>query len=242
MNHSTIVAGMLGLALLAVAVAAEPQLYVRNQPFQGPVRWFSTRTLAPLDGLLESLGCNWEFDAGQLRVNCGRPAAGGPPLTAPMQISLEGRPVRLEQHLQQDRVFVDVDQVAQAFQCAFRKSSDGGTMDLYGPLLANGLGEGALKGNSEQPDFPVQLHQCQVIPEADGKVRGFLRIVNRGSLPLSRVLSRVALYRRDGHLLARFSEVVLGLKPGQTAVIPFPPLLAKGVVGTPVTRVDFEAR
>jgi hypothetical protein len=230
------------LAALALPAWAEPQLYVRNQPFQGPVRWFSTRTLAPLDGLLESLGCNWEFDAGQLRVNCGRTAAGGPPLREPMQISLEGRPVRLEQHLQQDRVFVDVDQVAQAFQCAYRKSSDGDTLDLYAPLLANGLGEGALKGNSEQPHFPVQLHQCQVVAEADGRVRGYLRIANRGDQPLARVLSRVALYRKDGQLLARFSEVVLGLKPGQTAVIQFPPLLARGVAGTPVTRVDFEAR
>lgn len=61
---------LLPLLLLSAPLAAEPQLFVRNQPFAGPVRWFPARTLAPLDGLLESLGCSWQVDEGKLRVSC----------------------------------------------------------------------------------------------------------------------------------------------------------------------------
>ena len=100
------------LTALAAPVLAEPQLFVRNQPFAGPVRWFPARTLAPLDGLLESLGCSWQVEEGKLRVQCSSAGQGGPALKEILPISLEGRTVRLEQHIQQDRIFVDVDQVA----------------------------------------------------------------------------------------------------------------------------------
>lgn len=231
----------LALACLLTGTAvAEPQLFVRNQPFEGPVHWFATRTLAPLDGLLESLGCQWQLSGGELRVECGRPSTGGPALHEAVPISLEGRPIRLEQHLQENRVFVDVDQVAEALQCPFRRSSDGNTLDLYAPLLANGLGEGALKGDSSQADFPVTMAECKVVPNGQGEVRGFLRIVNRGQETYTRVLSRVSLYQPGGQLLARFSEISMNLQPGQSAVIQFPPLSCK--VANPVARVEFEAR
>lgn len=228
------------LALLTAASAwGEPQLFVRNQPFGGPIRWFSTRTLAPLDGLLESLGCSWEVDEGRLRVAC-QGKGGGPALKQILPISLEGRPVRLEQHVQQDRIFVDVDQVAEALQCSFRRSQDGNTLDLYGPLLSQGLGADSLKGTSQQREFPVQLQQIQLAPDSGGWVRGYARIKNESSNPFKWVLVRLALYEKDGRLLARCSELVRDLGPGQNAFVQFPRLSCNS--GSPVARVEFEAR
>ncbi|MBT9582568.1 hypothetical protein IV102_04410 [bacterium] len=228
---------LLCLAALTASVAAEPQLFVRNQPFGGPVRWSTTRTLAPLDGLLESLGCSWQVDQGKLQVACK--GKGGPSLNQILPISLEGRPLRLEQHIQQDRIFVDVDQVAEALQCTYRRSSDGNTMDLYGPLLSQGLGEGALRGSSEQRDFPIQMQQVQLAPEA-GQIRGYVRIKNEGQQAFKWVLVRVAVYEKSGKLLARFSELVRDLNPGQNGFVQFPRLVCDSQ--QPVTRIEFEAR
>lgn len=230
------------MAMLALPAASEPQLFVRNQPFSGPVRWFPSRTLAPLDGLLESLGCNWKVEEGQLRVACtGSNSGSGPALREILPINLEGRPVRLEQHIQQDRIYVDVDQVAEALQCAFRRNSEG-NLDLYAPLLSNGLGQGALKGLSDQAEFPIELKQVQVHPEGRD-LAGFARLRNRGQQTLRRVLVRVGVYQRDGLLLARFGEVLQDLRPGQEAALQFPHLRCTRVPeGAVVTRVEFEAR
>lgn len=228
---------LLLLAALTAPALAEPQLFVRNQPFAGPVRWSTARTLAPLDGLLESLGCSWQVDGGKLQVRCSA-QGGGPALKEILPISLEGRTVRLEQHVQQDRIFVDVDQVASALQCSYRKSADG-TVDLYGPLLSQGLGQGALRGSSAESDFPVKLESIELTPAA-GVMRGFARLRNRGEQPFKWVLVRVAVYEKSGRLVARCTELVKDLKPGAEAFVQFPKLF--GECQNPVTRVEFEAR
>ncbi len=233
---------LLGL-LLAAPLAAEPQLFVRNQPFSGPVRHFPTRTLAPLDSLLESLGWEWMVESGQLSVQApGKgPSKGGPALREVLPIRLEGRPLRLEQHLQQDRIYVDIDQVAEAFQCQYRRSADGSTMDLYAPLLIQGLGEGCLRGSSEEPGFPIELRQLQM-QRQDNNLRGFLRIHHRGNQPFHRVLVKVGVYERSGRLRARFAELVHQLSPGQEAVVQFPRLPLESAEEKLVTRVEFEVR
>ena len=228
------------LALTGLAWA-QPQLFVRNQPFNGPVRHFPTRTLAPLDSLLESMGCDWKVESGQLTVQAPpQGSTGGPPLREVLPIRLEGRPLRLEQHLQQDRIYVDIDQVAEAFQCQFRRSSDGSTLDLYAPLLISGLGEGALRGNSEDPAFPIELKQLQM-DRQDSNLRGFLRLNNRGSQAFNRVLVKVGIYDRSGRIYARFAELVHQLGPGQEAVIQFPRIPLNNSEKL-VHRVEFEAR
>ena len=228
---------LLCLALLTATVSAEPQLFVRNQPFDGPVRWMTTRTLAPLDGLLESLGCSWQVEQGKLQVQCQ--GKGGPTIREILPISLEGKPVRLEQHLQQDRIFVDVDQVAEALQCNYRKSADGNTLDLYGPLLSQGLGAGATRGSAGQADFPIQLQQVQISPETD-QIRGYVRLKNEGQQPYKWVLVRVSIYEKTGELLARFSELVHDLNPGDNGFVQFPRLVCQS--RQPVARIEFEAR
>lgn len=228
---------LLLLALLTGSAFAEPQLFVRNQPFDGPVRWFSTRTLAPLDGLLESLGCSWRLEEGKLQVQCQ--GKGGPTLNQILPISLEGKPVRLEQHLQQDRIYVDVDQVAEALQCSYRRSPDGNTLDLYGPLLSQGLGQGSLRGDGKESGFPIQLQQLQIAPEP-GLVRGYVRLRNEGQQPFKWVLVRVALYEKSGQVLARFSELLRDVQPGQNAYVQFPRLVCNAT--SPVARIEFEAR
>lgn len=226
------------LTALAAPVLAEPQLFVRNQPFAGPVRWFPARTLAPLDGLLESLGCSWQVEEGKLRVQCSSAGQGGPALKEILPISLEGRTVRLEQHIQQDRIFVDVDQVASALQCSYRKSADG-TVDLYGPLLSQGLGQGALHGDSQQPDFPVHLEKVQ-LTQMGGVMRGFARIKHQGQQPFKWVLVRVSVYEKTGRQVARCTELVRDFQPGAEAFVQFPKLV--GQAQNPVTKVEFEAR
>ncbi|MBX3167949.1 MAG: hypothetical protein KF760_11080 [Candidatus Eremiobacteraeota bacterium] len=227
---------LLSLLLVSAPLAAEPQLFVRNQPFAGPVRWFPARTLAPLDGLLESLGCSWQVDQGKLQVSCQ--GQGGPALKEILPISLEGRTVRLEQHIQQDRIFVDVDQVAAALQCSYRKGADG-TVDLYGPLLSQGLGQGALRGSSDDPSFPVHLEKVQLTPMG-GVMRGFARLKHQGQDPFKWVLVRVAVYEKSGRQVARCTELVKDLKPGAEAFVQFPKLV--GQCQNPVMRVEFEAR
>jgi hypothetical protein len=232
---------LLPLLLLSAPLAAEPQLFVRNQPFAGPVRWFPARTLAPLDGLLESLGCSWQVDEGKLRVSCqgqGGGAQGGPALKEILPISLEGRAVRLEQHIQQDRIFVDVDQVAAALQCSYRKGADG-NVDLYGPLLSQGLGQGALRGNSDDPNFPLHLEKVELTPMG-GLMRGFARLKHRGQDPFKWVLVRVAVYEKSGRQVARCTELIKDLQPGAEAFVQFPKLV--GECQNPVMRVEFEAR
>ncbi|MBN9415672.1 hypothetical protein ABS71_15680 [bacterium SCN 62-11] len=232
---------LLALLLWSTPLAAEPQLFVRNQPFAGPVRWFPARTLAPLDGLLESLGCSWQVDQGRLQVSCqsqGSASQGGPVLKEILPISLEGRTVRLEQHLQQDRIFVDVDQVASALQCSYRKGADG-NVDLYGPLLSQGLGQGAARGTSEDPGFPVHLEKVE-LAQADGFLRGFARIKHQGPTAFKWVLVRVAIFEKSGRQVARFTELVKDLQPGGEAFVQFPKLV--GASQNPVVRVEFEAR
>lgn len=232
---------LLWLALLAAPLAAEPQLFVRNQPFAGPVRWFPTRTLAPLDDLLDSLGCSWTQAEGRVEVRCTpRSDSGGPPLLKPAPIQLEGRPVRIEQHIQQDRVFVDVDQLAQALQCQYRRSPDGSTLDLYGPLLMQGLGEGALVGSADKPEFPMQVLDTKIRLD-EGRVRGFVRFANRGTQAYRLVLVRVSLYEKNGRLLGRFGEVLHRMGPGQVASVQLPRLDCSPSA-TPVVRTEFELR
>ena len=229
------------LALLAAPVVAEPQLFVRNQPFSGPVRWFPTRTLAPLDELLDSLGCTWSQAEGRVEVRCGpRSSAGGPPLVKPAPIQLEGRPLRIEQHIQQERVFVDVDQLAQALQCQYRRSADGSTLDVYGPLLMQGLGEGALVGSAEKPEFPIKVLESKAALE-QGRVRGFVRFANRSNQAYRLVLVRVSLYEKNGRLLGRFGEVLHRLGPDQVASVQLPRLDCTPTA-TPVIRTEFELR
>jgi hypothetical protein len=230
---------LLPLLLVNTSLAiAEPQLFVRNQPFAGPVRWFPARTLAPLDGLLESLGCSWQVDGGKLQVSCQNATQGGPALKEVLPIQLEGRTVRLEQHLQQDRIFVDVDQVASALQCSYRKGPDG-NVDLYGPLLSQGLGQGALRGDSEDPSFPIHLEKVQITP-ADGVIRGFARVKHRGTTAFKWVLVRVSIFEKSGRPVARCTELIKDLQPGAEAFVQLPKLT--GECQNPVTRVEFEAR
>jgi hypothetical protein len=226
------------LTALASPALAEPQLFVRNQPFAGPVRWFPARTLAPLDGLLESLGCSWQVEEGKLQVKCSGGGPGGPVLKEILPISLEGRTVRLEQHIQQDRIFVDVDQVASALQCSYRKSADG-TVDLYGPLLSQGLGQGALHGDSDQPDFPVHLEKVQ-LTQMGGVMRGFARIKHQGQQSFKWVLVRVSVYEKSGRRVARCTELIRDFQPGSEAFVQFPKLV--GEAQNPVTKIEFEAR
>lgn len=218
--------------------APNAQLLVRGQPFGGPVRWFPTRTLAPLDDLLLALGCSWQVDGGVLLIRCGG-ESGGPRLTRPERISLEGRSVRLEQHVQQDRVFVDVEQVAEKLQCPWRHSREAGTLELREPLLAAGLGGDIVRGNGTEPGFPVTLDRVEV----NSALHGFVTFSNRGQVPLRQVLARVALFQPNGKALARFSELCIDLAPGQSATVQFPPLTSSSpVVGQPVARVEFELR
>lgn len=229
------------LMACATVAGAQSSLFVRNEPFQGVVRWFPTRTLAPLDELLSALGCSWKVEEDRLRISCPTSGqGGGPTLKEISKIDLEGRPVRLEQQLQQDRVFVDIDQLAEALQCNFRRSPDGKTLDLYSPLLGQGLGAGARKGDSDQPDFPVQLETLKMEPE-DGRLRGFVRIKNRGDQVLQKVLVRVAVYEKTGLLLARFAETVDRLEAGQVAAVQFPQVYCD-TTQVPVARVEFEIR
>lgn len=221
----------------------ESRFFVRNQPFSGPVRWFPTRTLAPLDELLGALGCSWTSEGSVLKIACEeKPDSGGSSIQQVSRLELEGRPIRIEQQLQQGRVYVDIDQLAEALQCQFRKSPDGKTLDLYGPLLSQGLGAGAIKGDPSEPGFPLAVEEIQLHREPGSElVGGFLRVRNRGSQVFQRVLVRVSLYEKNGRRQARFAQSLTSLAPQQTASVQMPLLRCAGSQ-LPVARVEFEAR
>ena len=226
--------------LLTLPCWGEPQLWVVGQPFPGPVRWFPTRTLAPLDALLQAVGCRWQADEDGIHIRTGATeGAVAEPLKLRGRLDFEGRPIRLEQHLQQDRVFVDVDQFADGLQCPYRKADDGSRIDLQAPLLL-GFGNASLQGDSETPDFPIALEGLELKPR-DGLLFGHARIRNRGVAPFRQVLVRVAVYQKNGRLLTRFAELLTDVGSGQLAAVQFPQCLCR-TSESPVARVEFEVR
>lgn len=214
---------LLVLLLCLPAQGREVQLFVRNQPFQGETRYVFGELFAPLDELLQALGCSWqEFPEGYLWISQQETPANHGPLREFRRLLLEGKPIQVGQQMYSGRVYVNVQQLAQVIGAPFRLNAAAGTADMLGSTLFGTVLEGVQRGNPESPgDVTLEDLQWSVQTGPPERMLGFLRVRNRGSLPLKSLVLRVAV-RSGSKQLGRLAVRIPQLAPGATFSWQFP--------------------
>ncbi|MCE7870080.1 hypothetical protein DYH09_06845 [bacterium CPR1] len=128
---------LLLLALLGPAQADSIELFVRNRPFEGPVRTVGSELYAPLDDLLRALGCSWEQDEAAISIRLGGNGS-NPRLVESLPIFFEGRQIDPRGGMVQGRLYVSVSELARAVNSDYRLNRQLGTADFYAPTAPPG--------------------------------------------------------------------------------------------------------
>lgn len=220
------------LLLLALAVLARAQdrleLYVRNRPFDGPVRNVGGDLYAPLDDLLRALGCGWEQDDAAIQVHVGTPSA-DPRLDRQLPVLVAGRRVDLGAGLYQGRLYCSVRSLARVLNAEFRVNPGLGTADLYAPA-ALPLGESAdrpvVKAGEQGSAVevgPLSFAMTRDPDRADLQyLRGYVVITNKGSETVEGLNVKVEVQDPEGKVVGRFGENLGKLPAGRHITYQFP--------------------
>lgn len=223
---------VVALLLLALAVMARAQdrleLYVRNRPFDGPVRNVGGDLYAPLDDLLRALGCGWEQDEAAIQVHVGTPSA-DPRLDRQLPVLVAGHRVDLGAGLYQGRLYCSVRSLARALNAEFKVNASLGTADLYAP---------AALPVAESPDRPVVKagepgSRVEVGPPSFAMtrdrdrpdlqfLRGYVVIANKGGETVEGLTIKVEVLDAEGTVVGRFGENLGKLPAGRQITYQFP--------------------
>ncbi|GMU56136.1 MAG: hypothetical protein AMXMBFR33_52820 [Candidatus Xenobia bacterium] len=218
---------LLFLALLVPAQADSLLLFVRNRPFEGPVRTVGSELYAPLDDLLRALGCSWERDEAAISIRLGGDGS-NPRLVESLPIFFEGRQIDPGAGMVQGRLYVSVSELARAVNADYRLNRQLGTADLYAPTALPGApsAERPVVKAGEQGSR-VQLVRASFALASDSArpdlqaLRGFVLIKNEGPA-VEGVTVTVEVLDGAGTVVGRYGEKVGRLEAGQTLSVQLP--------------------
>ncbi len=218
---------LLLLALLAPAQGQALELFVRNRPFEGPIRTVGSELYAPLDDLLRALGCSWEQDQAAISIRLGGEGP-NPRLTEPLPIFFEGRQIDPGAGMAQGRLFVSVSELARAVNSDYRLNRELGTADLYAPTALPGAssaerpvikaGEQGSKVELLRVSFALARDSAR--PDLQS-LRGYALIKNAGPA-VEGVAVTVEVLDGAGNVVGRYGEKVGRLETGQTLSVQLP--------------------
>lgn len=218
------------ILLLTLAVLAQDslQLFVRNRPFDGPVRSLGGDLYAPLDDLLRALGCGWQVQAGTaIQVRIGAPSE-DPRLDKLLPILIEGRPVELGAGVYQGRLYCSVSSLARALNSEYRINRGLGTADLYAPAAhpASAAETRPVVRAGEQGS-QVELSKVSFALTRDRDnpqlqiLRGYAIVTNKGNT-VEGLTVKVAILDDQGKEVGRYGENLGKLPAGKSVTYQFP--------------------
>ncbi len=219
------------LALFLTVQAQEPMdLFVRNRPFDGPVRQVGGDMYAPLDDLLRALGCGWDADDTAILIHLGAPAT-DPRLQKMAPILVEGRPVEVGAGMYQGRLYCSVSALARAVGSDYRVNTTLGTVDIYAPA-ALPVSEAVdarpvVKAGEQGSQVELTKVSFGVTRDRDNPslqyLRGYAIITNKARTGVVEGLNvKVEIRDVDGKLLGRFGETLGKLPAGRQVTYQFP--------------------
>ncbi len=218
---------LLFLALLVPAQADSLVLFVRNRPFEGPVRTVGSELYAPLDDLLRALGCSWEQDEAAISIRLGGDRS-NPRLVESLPIFFEGRQIDPGAGMYQGRLYVSVSELARAVNSDYRLNRQLGTADLYAPTALPGApgaerpvvkaGEQGSKVELVRVSFALASDVAR--PDLQS-LRGYVLIKNGGPT-VEGVTVTVEVLDGAGTVVGRYGEKVGRLEAGQTLSVQLP--------------------
>lgn len=216
---------------LALAVRAQDklELFVRNRPFDGPVRTVGGELYGPLDDLLRSMGCGWEQNETAILVRIGTPGS-DPRLDTSVPILVEGRLVEIGAGLYQGRLYCSVSALAKALNAEYRVNRTLGTADLYAPVaLPTGQAETRPVVKAGEPGSEVELTRVSFGLTRDRDfpnreiLRGYAIVTNRSrTAAVEGVTVKVEILDSEGNVLGRYGDNLGKLGAGKQVTYQFP--------------------
>lgn len=218
---------LLFLALLVPAQADSLVLFVRNRPFEGPVRTVGSELYAPLDDLLRALGCSWEQDEAAISIRLGGEGS-NPRLGQSLPIFFEGRQIDPGAGMYQGRLYVSVSELARAVNSDYHLNRQLGTADLYAPTALPGApsAERPVVKAGEQGS-KVELVRVSFALASDAarpdlqSLRGYV-VIKNGGPTVEGVTVTVEVLDGAGTVVGRYGEKVGRLEAGQTLSVQLP--------------------